>query len=189
MENLELKQLLITLVVLLVISFVVIIRQRKMLKKHEDDDISLVKRAYFDLATELPNRKNIEIIIDEQIARTSRHKKTFLVIAVKILNYAKLSLRLEADDISIEIATRLLESIRDEDSLARVKEDEFVIVFNEYLEEENKTILIERIETLLTQSYMDTTVIVETSVGISEYPKDAISADGLIKKATQNLNI
>ncbi len=187
MENLDLSYLLVILIILLLVSFFVIIRQRSLLKQNDEGKLDLIKQAYFDPETELPNRKNIDIIIEEQISRTARHGKSFLILTIQINNYNIImkESKVKADNIAIEVGNRLLNSIRDEDMLARISEDKFVIVYNEYLEPENETILIERIKVILKDEfiYNDSSIDVEILIGTSKFPEDAKDSEGLITNA------
>ena len=151
-----------------------------LLKDRKHGDKLLIKQAYFHPITELPNRTNIDIVIGEQIDRSQRHEKPFLISVLKIRNY----------DVNFiyKISTLLLEALRDEDILAHTKDDTFVIVFNEYLEEENFAILVERIQKIFTQSILnekDERQKVEISMGHCKYPQDATSISSLIDEATR----
>ncbi|MCW9026385.1 MAG: GGDEF domain-containing protein, partial [Thiovulaceae bacterium] len=130
--------------------------------------------AFYDTVTDLPNRNNIEIIIKEHINITSRHNKSFHVFAIKANEYKDLKNNSieKSNELSREIADAILSSIRDEDTTARVSEDEYIIVFNEYLEEKNYQIPINRIKESLKN--------INASYASSSYPKDANSTDSLI---------
>ncbi|WP_373002339.1 GGDEF domain-containing protein [Sulfurimonas sp.] len=175
------------LIVLLLISVYFNIKQRQLAKQRGENDLMLIKKAYFDPVTNLPNRNNVDIIISEQIARAARHKKTFIVAAVKIINYHEVNLRSKtrAKELIIESGDRLLSSIRNEDMLSRISDNGFVIVFNEYLEEENSNIIFERINTLFNQKFEDDkgSLDIKISIGISIYPDHAADSNALINDA------
>jgi len=177
------------LLVLFLVSLYFNLRQRRVLKEHDRGESALIKKAYFDPETELPNRNNIDIVLNEQIVRALRHKKTFLVAAIKVTNYHDVKLRSKerAKELIIEAGDRLLDSIRNEDMLSRISENGFVIVFNEYLEEENSDILFSRINKAFEEKFQHEkgTMSIEIAIGKSKYPDDSINPQDLINEATR----
>ncbi|MDA3909164.1 MAG: diguanylate cyclase, partial [Sulfurimonas sp.] len=119
----------------------------------------------------------------------SRHKKTFIVAVVKLLNYHEVNLRSKtrAGELVIESGDRLLSSIRNEDMLSRISDNGFVIVFNEYLEEENSNIIFERINALFSEKfkYDKGTLEIKIGMGKSIYPDNALDSKGLINDAVR----
>ena len=70
----------------LVFSVYMYIMQKNKLKGLHYTEADLIKRAYFDPLTGLPNKENINIILDDQIYRCERHDKSFYTAIVKINN-------------------------------------------------------------------------------------------------------
>lgn len=177
------------LVVLLLISIYFNIKQRKLNKQHKENDLILIKKAYFDPLTELPNRNNVDIIISEQIARASRHKKSFIITSVKLIDYHEVSLRSKqrAQNLVTESCNRLLNSIRNEDMLSIISDNGFIIVFNEYLEEENLNIIFQRISSAFNKNFIDEKTNMEIKIGIGKsiYPDDATESKALINDAVR----
>lgn len=175
------------LVAMLLISIFFNIKQRRQIISQGESEISLVKRAYFDSVTELPNKENVKIVITEQIARTSRHQKSFLIVAIKVTNYNEVMLRSEqrAKELMIEASDRIFDLVRDEDTLARVSDNGFIVVFNEYLEAKDLRILYKRLKKAFMRKQIDD-VEINISLGSSTYPTDSKEAKGLIDEATRN---
>jgi len=179
------------LVVLLFISIYFNFRFSNLLKKRKENENLLIRNAYFNPITDLPNLVNIEIVINEQIDRAFRHNQTFLLTVVKIMNYHEVKLRSEdlADKFMLEASDRLLSSIRDEDLVGHITEDSFLIIFNEYLDEDNYDIIIERIKQKFAKELnLDTKYQIEykISFGHTKYPNDGTDTKLLIDRATQN---
>ena len=176
-----------TLMVLLFVSVFFNIKQKLASKKRTESESRLIKKAYFDPVTELPNRDNIDIVLNEQIARISRHKKSFLVAVIKVTNYHEIKLkpRAHSKELITEVGDRILDSIRDEDMLARISEDKFTLVFNEYLEEVHLDILFKRIKDAFKEEveYDKGSVAIKITIGKSKYPEDATDSKGLINEA------
>ena len=147
MEYVSLEYIFFVTLTLFVISFVFNLKQRKMIRDREIGESSIVQNTFYDSVTDLPNKNNIEIIISENINVASRRDKSFCILAIKALDYNDLKNESfeKSNKLSCDIANKILSSIRDEDTAARVSDDEFVIVFNEYLEEDNYDIPMNRI--------------------------------------------
>jgi diguanylate cyclase (GGDEF)-like protein len=129
-------------------------------------------------------------MIGEQIHRTKRHKKTFVVAVIKILNYHDVSLRSNTigEEFITEAATRLVESVRDEDVVAHTTENGFVILCNEYLHEDKTPIIFERIKNSFKEPIeinSKTILHYKISIGKSVYPQSGETADLLIHTATR----
>jgi len=149
---------------------------------------SLIKTAYFNPVTELPNLANIEMVIGEQIDRSRRHNKKFIITAMRVDNYYKVKEESKgmADAFMHEAANRLLALIRDEDIVGHIEEDMFLIVFNEYLEDGNYGKIVRRIESVFVGEphlHLDVHVDFHVSLGCSEYPDHGVTVESLIAHA------
>ena len=143
---------------------------------------SLIKSAYFNEVTELPNRENIDLVLSDQIDRAMRHNKSFLVTIVKIINYHEVKIRSKdlSDAYMLETSNRLLETVRDEDIVGHITEDGFIIVFNEYLEDNNVDIVLNRIRAAFKEKpHMNTKYNIEYKISLDNFNnisiKDMIS--------------
>ena len=185
-----LQYYLFTLIALFLVSIFFNLKQRQIIKATQLHDSALIKKAYFHPITELPNKQNVEIMMDEQIHRAHRHKKNFVVGVVKILNYHDVLLRSRAigEEFIIEAATRISESLRDEDVVAHTTENGFVILCNEYLEADNAKIIFDRITNAFKESVQinaKTTLQFKISIGKAIYPITATTTEALINAATR----
>jgi len=179
------------LALLLLVSLYFNFKLLRTIKRHNQNDNALIKNAYFDPVTELPNRANIELVVGEQIDRALRHNQTFLVTIVKIINYHDVKIRSKelADEFMLEASNRLLSSIRDEDIAGHISDDGFIIVYNEYLDEVNYDIIVNRIKASFAEEpHMNTKYHIEynISIGHTKYPNDGTDATLLIDRAIHN---
>ena len=178
------------LIALLLGSVFYNLKQKQELKNTKERDAILIKRAYFNPLTDLPNRRNLDIMLEEQIHRAKRREKGFLLAVVKLINYHDINLRSSAlaKEFIIEAGTRITDSVRDEDIVAHTTENGFVILFNEYLEEDNYQILFDRIQNAFVD-YLEinskTRLNFKIHIGQAEFLKDATSGEGLINEATR----
>ena len=184
-----LQYYLFVIVALLLGSVFYNLKQKLALKKRNDSETALVKEAYFNPITELPNRKNLDIIIEEQIHRVHRRAQSFLIAVIRIKNYNDVNLRSKilGDEFITEAGSKLVDAVRDEDLVAHISESNFVLLFNEYLEEDNYDVIFNRIKTIFKDRYQvdeRKTLEYEISIGKSVYPNDGTDAATLITEAT-----
>jgi len=180
MEYISLEYIFFITTSLFVFSFIYNLKQRKIISALQSYEESALHHSFYDALTELPNRDNIEVIITEHIHIASRHAKSFCTLVIKANDYKKLkehSVK-DADKLSCKIADAMLASTRDEDTVARVSPEHYIVVFNEYLELEHYQVPLSRIEEALSG--------INVSYARSIYPQDARSTtaliDGLLKK-------
>ena len=150
------------------------IKLSRKLKERAEGDAVLIKNAYFHRLTQLPNRKNIEIIINEQIERAKRHDKTFLLAAIEVLDYKEEKI--------VGLSRIITQTLRDEDIVAHIEDNLFLIVFNEYLEEKNFTILLHRL-----QRNIQASKEFHIAIGKAQYPEDAQDVNSLIYEVKNHL--
>lgn len=189
MQACELYQYFILLIVaFLLISVFFNLKYRQEIKKRQESENILIKNAYYHPVTSLPNKENIKIVISEHIDRALRHDNSFLVMLIKIKNYHEVQLHSKdlAKEFMLEAGNRLLQSTRDEDIIGQISDDSFIVVFNEYLQEENYNIVMERVQEAFAElPELDTKYNIEykISIGTCKYPDEAMDADSLIEKA------
>ena len=176
---------------LLLVSLYFNFRMSRTLKRQKESENVLIKSAYFNPVTELPNRVNIELVLGEQIDRALRHNQNFLVTVVKVINYHDVKVRSKelADEFMLEASNRLISSVRDEDIVGHITDDGFVIVFNEYLDEENYDIIVKRInEAFVEVPHINTKYHIEFNIqiGHTKYPDDGTDPVLLIDRAIHN---
>jgi len=160
--------MLIGLVVISTGSIILNIVQRSNINNLRENSETLIKDAYFNPITFLPNEANFDILLKEQIDRALRHQKTFLFVYIKLKYY-------ENDEDIVNAANKLSGCIRNEDFLAQINIDEFVILFNEYLEKENYNIVLQRIITTFPKYSI--------RLGKSTFPNDGEDKKYLLKSA------
>ncbi|GLS27342.1 putative bifunctional diguanylate cyclase/phosphodiesterase [Marinibactrum halimedae] len=94
-------------------------------------EASMAHMAYHDALTGLPNRLQLVERLESEIHRAARHRYFGAVLFIDLDQFKNIndSLGHPAGDVVLkEISSRLLESVRDEDLVARLSGDEFVLV-------------------------------------------------------------
>ncbi len=185
MENLYQYDILVCVLLIGGLVYYIIKLQNKIATIEASKEL-LVKEVYFNAVTNLPNKKNIQYVFNEQIGRTLRHNKTFTVLAIKINNYEqvkKTSVE-SANKFMYEASNIIIQSTRDEDLTAHIEEDTFIVLFNEYLEGDLYKIVIDRLKKNFYQNTpQDIKVSYDVSMGISTYPVDGTDSEILLEKA------
>ncbi|MBA2648903.1 MAG: EAL domain-containing protein [Legionella sp.] len=155
------------------------------------DTLSLLEhQATHDSLTSLPNRALLYDRIKQKIAHSARNNSQFAIFFLDIDRFKLIndSFSHHAGDMILQtVASRITESIREEDTLARLSGDEFILLstissskqvenlslfINKILEKINTPILLENKE-----------VTISASVGVSIYPKDGLTVDKLLMQA------
>jgi diguanylate cyclase (GGDEF)-like protein/PAS domain S-box-containing protein len=154
--------------------------------KRREKQISIM--AYSDALTKLPNRAALERRLTRAIARAARDRLTLAVFFIDLDNFKNINDSLghdKGDQVLIEVAARLSQTIRSEDTLSRLGGDEFILL-SESIENENSIYtLANRILAALKQpiALAPDAVYINASIGVSIYPEDGSTTQELIKNA------
>ncbi len=148
--------------------------------------------AYYDGLTQLPNREFLLDRLQQSIENAKRHNTKLAVMMMDLDNFKKINDSLGhpiGDGLLKEVAARLQNQIRKEDTVARLGGDEFIILQSGFETRESTISHINRIAKQLHSSLKEHyhvaehTLMISTSCGIAIYPDDGISAEQLIKHA------
>jgi diguanylate cyclase (GGDEF)-like protein len=148
--------------------------------------------AYYDGLTQLPNREYLLDRLQQAIAHAYRHQTRLVVMMLDLDNFKKINDSLGhpvGDGLLIEVAQRLQQCIRQEDTVARMGGDEFIILQSDFDSRESAIQHVSRVvrqlfDTLKVQySITEHALIMSCSCGIAIYPDDGDTAELLIKHA------
>ncbi len=157
-----------------------------------DSNLKLTELAVHDDLTGLPNRRGLADGITQAIARAKRMKTRFAVLYVDLDHFKEVN-DTKGHDIGDEllraIAKRLRRAVRDEDMVARMGGDEFVVLMTDADLREDAAILAQKI---LNEAIAPVIVGLydlfwQASIGISTYPDDGHDATSLLKAADSAL--
>ncbi len=159
-------------------------------------DITDVKRgeeqlhhqAHHDALTGLPNRQLFIDRLEMAMAQARRHQRILAVLFLDLDNFKNINDSLGynvGDRFLQEIARLLQECCWDEDTVARVGGDEFIILLTEIKDEKDAPAAAQRIEKALAEPIpvQGQEFFASASIGISFYPADGEDAATLIKNA------
>lgn len=143
--------------------------------------------AYYDVLTGLPNRTLLRDRLGQMIAVSHRDQQQFALLFMDLdrFKYINDSMGHTVGDRLLQaVAMRIQEHVREEDTVARIGGDEFIVLLRETGESGASVVAKKLLETLATPYDLDGQIIsTQASIGISLYPDHAQDADTLIKNA------
>ena len=161
----------------------------------------IVKLAYFDALTGLPNREQSRSRLSSALAAAKERKSMLAVLYLDLDNFKRVNDTLGhavGDELLCLVATRLRSSLRLGDSvgsevvgkerpghIARLGGDEFIVVLPNIHTAEDATGVASRLihELQEPMHLAPHTLVVTPSVGISLYPADGTDVDTLLRNA------
>lgn len=158
-------------------------------------DLSQIKRSeallerlsHYDPLTDLPNRLLVLSRLDHAIGQAERHGHMVGVLYVDLDRFKNVNDSLGhpvGDEVLVEVARRLKQAVRREDTLARLGGDEFLVVIDDLATPEDAATLARKIIAVVGAPVTVSSgqeVVIGASVGISLYPNDGDSATQLIQ--------
>ena len=159
-------------------------------------DISDIKRgeeqlryqANHDSLTGLPNRQLLIDRLETVLAHAQRHDLSLAVLFLDMDNFKTIndSLGHNVGDFFLQQVAKILEDcVREEDTVARIGGDEFIVLLPEIKHEQDAIQVARRIVEAFTRplNIKGNELFASASIGISIYPDDGRHADNLIKNA------
>jgi diguanylate cyclase (GGDEF)-like protein/PAS domain S-box-containing protein len=148
----------------------------------------LIRLATHDPLTNIPNRRIFFDRLSHAIARSERHQAAFAVLFIDLDDFKLVNDNLghAAGDVLLnELATRMYESLRAEDTIARMGGDEFAAILEKVNNrDEVREVVARLMKTLEKPFYMqDQEIQVGISLGISMYPDDGLNTETLLNRA------
>ncbi|MGK2913317.1 MAG: putative bifunctional diguanylate cyclase/phosphodiesterase, partial [Porticoccaceae bacterium] len=144
--------------------------------------------AYHDSLTGLPNRSFFSKLLNQGMLEAKRYDRQIAALFMDLDRFKLINDTLghdAGDELLIEVARRLKESLRESDTVARLGGDEFVVLLPEQNDEKNLAAVAQKILaavarpfTLAGQEHR-----VTVSIGISTFPRDAEDEQSLMKAA------
>ena len=159
------------------------------LKAHQEQ---LENMAHFDSLTKLPNRVLLADRLQQAIKHSHREKSLLAVCFIDLDDFKPVNDTHGhdvGDKLLIELAKRLQSHLREEDTLARIGGDEFVLLFESLGNKEDITCLANKLLALITEPFSigHKTLNLSASIGITLFPDDSSDADTLLRHADQSM--
>ncbi|MFZ5906797.1 MAG: EAL domain-containing protein [Nitrospirota bacterium] len=155
-------------------------------RKKAEDKIEYL--AYYDALTGLPNRNLFLDRLSQGIARAEYSRKTVAVMAVDIDRFKSINdaYGLDAgDSVLQEVAKRLLSSVREGDTIARLGNDDFGVLLIDIADSADIILVIDKIMKNVScpLQFIGSEIMLTLSAGISVYPDDGNDASSLMKNS------
>ncbi len=144
--------------------------------------------AYYDPLTGLPNRRLLEDRLQVELAHAARLRCRLAVMFVDLDRFKRINDSLGhevGDKLLVEIAHRLRANLREDDTVARMGGDEFLVILNNLAGPDEAAMMARRLVGALRRPVHieGRELVVTTSLGISIYPDDSQDANTLVKHA------
>ncbi|WP_341646770.1 EAL domain-containing protein [Thauera sp. SDU_THAU2] len=159
-------------------------------------DITLLKEtearirdlAYYDPLTGLPNRRLLEDRLQVELSHAARMCSRLAVMFVDLDRFKRINDSLGheiGDRVLVEVASRIRLCLRDDDTVARMGGDEFIVLLGNLAQPDAAAATARRIVAALRRPVAidGRELVVTTSIGISIYPDDSADSATLIKNA------
>ncbi|MCK5354878.1 MAG: diguanylate cyclase, partial [Methyloprofundus sp.] len=156
--------------------------------KKQQETLELI--AHYDVLTQLPNRVLLADRFIQALAHNKRQETLLAVCFLDLDNFKPVNDTYgheTGDQLLIEVAERIEENIRGEDTVSRHGGDEFVLLLGDVESPDHCEQVLERIIESLAKPYLiDGQVLsISASIGVSIYPMDEADLDTLMRHADQ----
>jgi diguanylate cyclase len=159
----------------------------------------IVKLAYFDALTGLPNREQLRNRLNSALAAAKQHQRMLAVLYLDLDNFKRVNDTLGhavGDELLCLVAARLRSSLRADDTvdelpsarsshIARLGGDEFIVVLPNIRSADDAAAVAARLISELQEPMRlaQHTLVVTPSVGVAMFPADGVEADILLRNA------
>jgi len=156
----------------------------------KQQQLKLEHIAHFDLLTGLPNRVLLQDRLQQALNHHHRTGKTLAICFLDLDGFKSVNDNLghkAGDQLLQEITQRMTNTVRSDDTVARVGGDEFVLLLGDFDTSYEYEVLLHRLLESIAMPFqiLGGTVQVSASIGVTFYPGDQSDADLLLRHADQ----
>ncbi|MDQ3460028.1 MAG: bifunctional diguanylate cyclase/phosphodiesterase, partial [Deinococcota bacterium] len=150
--------------------------------------LTMEKFAYTDLLTNLPNRRWLEDELQVALAQSKRQNMKLVICFIDLDRFKRINDTQghEAGDLLLQqVAQRLQACSRENDTVARISGDEFVLLARGVNHARDASFIAEKVQGALESPFTirDQAITVTASIGISVYPDDGHDVTALLRHA------
>ena len=144
--------------------------------------------AYHDTLTRLPNRRLLADRLEQAVRNATRNSHRVALLLIDLDGFKKVNDHhghAAGDRVLEAVAERLLEAVREADTVARMGGDEFVVLLPEIESVEAAAHVADKIHAAIGEPIADgaRAYSVGSSIGISIFPEHGDSAEALLHRA------
>jgi diguanylate cyclase (GGDEF)-like protein len=159
----------------------------------------IVKLAYFDALTGLPNREQSRNRLKSALASAKQHHRMLAVLYLDLDNFKRVNDTLGhavGDELLCQVAARLRGSLRSDDAvddlpnsrsshIARLGGDEFIVILPNIRSADEAAAVAARLVAELQEPMRLAlhTLVVTPSIGVAMFPADGVEVDTLLRNA------
>jgi diguanylate cyclase (GGDEF)-like protein len=159
----------------------------------------IVKLAYFDALTGLPNREQSRNRLNSALASAKQHQRMLAVLYLDLDNFKRVNDTLGhavGDELLCLVASRLRSGLRADDTvddlpnarsshIARLGGDEFIVILPNIRSAEDVAAVANRLIAELQEPMRLAlhTLVITPSVGVAMFPADGVEVDTLLRNA------
>ncbi len=141
-----------------------------------------------DALTGLPNRTCLQAFLDDKLQALSTQEKPLVLLSLDLDRFKPVNDLLghaAGDRVLNEVSRRLTECVRQEDLVARIGGDEFVLILCDLSDQNNVEALCQRVLDSIEQPFEidGQQTFISASIGIAMAPNDALEASELLRYA------
>jgi len=160
--------------------------------KMMDEEGSLYYMANFDSLTGVANRHHFNEFIGKEILRAKRSRSRFSLLFIDVDKFKAINDKYGhtvGDSVLLEVARNLSTHLREDELLARYGGDEFILVSNQSLTQNDAQYLSSRLKDEFDSpiEIKGNRIQISFSIGISTYPDDGEDLEALISVADKRM--
>ncbi len=160
----------------------------------KETEAKIWHQANFDSLTGLPNRRMLRHRLEQEMERCTEVGEKMAVLFIDLDHFKEVNDTLghdKGDILLIEAARRILERVRQEDTVARMGGDEFTVLLGNATDNARTARIVEGILGAMATVFQlqDDQVFVSASIGVTNFPEDATEVESLLKNADQALYV
>ena len=144
--------------------------------------------AYYDALTSLPNRTLLTKLLDQALMVAQRNESAGCVLFIDLDRFKWINETLGrriGDELLRQVSLRFRGALREEDIVARLSGDEFVVGLFDIRQHFEATTVAQKLQQSLVEPFIieGHDLRVAASIGISVYPQDGADAESLLRLA------
>lgn len=160
---------------------------RRISKQLDEKNSQLQHVALHDSLTGLPNRKLLKDRLEQLFLQSKRDNLNFSLFLIDLDRFKEINDTLGhhfGDEVLKTVSMRLMDSVRDKDSISRLGGDEFAVLLPA-TDIEGAVLCAERILTAMDTPFVINNISTESkaSIGIATYPEHGDNVDELMQHA------
>ena len=158
-------------------------------EKKKSDEL-IWRQANFDTLTGLPNRRMLRDRLEQEVKKAHRAELPMALMFIDLDKFKEVNDTLGhdlGDILLIEAARRIVECVRESDTVARMGGDEFTVILSELEDANSVDRVAQDVIGRLSAPFIlgEEKVFISASIGITLYPGDATVIESLLKNADQ----